>query len=120
MPAKQRHILRAIAEQGWIEPFLKTDPCLFDELLAAYVARWRAQAEGATDTELAHGDSALASIKNGDSQGDDVWGRAATAIRRFGEALGAHRARTGRSYGHALGKRYGKSRKRKSKRETGR
>jgi hypothetical protein len=109
MPARQRHFLRVLAEQDWIESYLATDPCLFDELLAAYVARGRAKAAGASAEDLAHGDRALAAIKSGDSKDEDAWGRAATAIRRFGEALGEIRARPKPQHGHALRKRYGRS-----------
>jgi hypothetical protein len=97
--------LRVLAEQDWIESYLATDPCLFDELLAAYVARGRAKAAGASAEDLAHGDRALAAIKSGDSKDEDAWGRAATAIRRFGEALGEIRARPKPQHGHALRKR---------------
>lgn len=104
MPARKRRFLQVLAEQEWIEPYQATDPCLFDELLIAYVARGHASAAGATDAELAHGDRALASIRNGEAEGEEVWPRAATAIRRFGEVLGARRARSVK--GHALKKRY--------------
>jgi hypothetical protein len=90
-PARRTHFMRVLAEQEWIEPFAEADTCLFEELLAAYVARGRAQAEGATEKDLAHGDEAINSIKRGDVKGQAVWRRAAVAIRRFGEALGKAR-----------------------------
>jgi hypothetical protein len=108
MPSRQRHFLRVIAQQDWIETYLISDPCLFDELLAAYVARGRAKDAGASAGDLTHGDRALEAIKTGESRGEDVWGRAATAIRRYGETLGALRARRKPKRGHALRRRYSK------------
>lgn len=92
-PARRAHFLRVLAAQEWIEPYAEQDTCLFEELLAAYVARGRAAAEGATARELARGDEAINSIKHGAVKGDAVWRRATVAIRRFGEALGAARER---------------------------
>lgn len=110
MPSRQRHFLKVLSEQRWLEPYASTDPCLFDELVIAYIARGHAETAGATRAELSHGDRALESIKCGEVTGTEMWGRAATAIRRFGEAYGAHRARR---QGHALKKRYGKRKTRK-------
>ena len=113
MPSRQRHIRKVLAEQEWIDQYESNDPCLYDQLVTAYVARGHAERAGVTNKALADGDDALDRIKNGPASGVDAWAKAQTAIRRFSEAYGAATGSKNR-FGRALKKRYGKSRKRSS------
>jgi len=115
MPSRQRHIRKVLAEQEWIDQYESDDPCLYDQLVTAYVARGHAERAGVTSKTLADGDDALDRIKNGSASGVDAWAKAQTAIRRFSEAYGA--ATGGKNkFGRVLKRRYGKSRKRKATR----
>ncbi len=89
MPARLKTILRVLSEQSWISRYEATDPCLFDELVAAYVARGHAMRAGAPQGALARGDDALLQIKSGRAEGLGAWTKALVAIRRFSEAYGA-------------------------------
>jgi hypothetical protein len=112
VPPKAKSILRVLSEQQWIEAFQTADPCLFDELVAAYVARGHAALAGAPASAIARGDDALERIKSGRAQGTDAWTKATVAIRRFSEAYGAATgvASGGPKRGRALSKRYGYAR----------
>jgi hypothetical protein len=80
---------------------------LFDQLVTAYVARGHAEKAGANAAALADGDDALEQIKSGRVvPGPDSWVKAQVAIRRFSEAFGAA------TRGGALGKKYGRTRRR--------
>ena len=117
MPSRQRHIRKVLAEQEWIDQYESDDPCLYDQLVTAYVARGHAERAGAAAKALVDGDDALDRIKNGPASGVDAWAKAQTAIRRFSEAYGAATGGVSK-FGRALGRRYGKSRRRPSKKKA--
>jgi len=106
MPPKPRLIRKVLAEQAWIDAYQDDDPCLFDTLVSAYVARGHAERAGAAPEALADGDDALAQIRLGRATGTEAWDKARVGLRRYSEAFGA----TARPrQGHALRKRYGRA-----------
>jgi hypothetical protein len=112
MPSKLRSIQRVLDEQAWINEH-QDDPCLYDELVAAYVSRRHAEGANAPAKALARGDDALDQIKSGRAKGPNAWTKATVAIRRFSEAFGAATGESNR----ALWKRYGRARPRVKKKD---
>ena len=89
MPPNARHILELRAEQRWIHQYQDDDPCLYDTLVSAYVARGHAERAGVPATALAEGDDALFQIRSGKARATEAWDKARVGLRRFSELYGA-------------------------------
>ena len=91
-PARQETYLEALARNAWINEFEQSDPCLFETLLQACIAKLTAERAGGNKHDIASGEKMLDRIRDGRSKGQVAWRQAASAIRKFDEAyMGSRR-----------------------------
>ena len=93
-PARRSTLIAVLERNRWIEDYSQTDPCLYEVLVQAYVAKHTAEDTNGDSKVIAVGDRILHEIRDRRVQGQRACARATAAMRKFDEAYMGKRVRS--------------------------